>query len=91
MNGRVEIGEDIAALLATSVNHRGEVRGELVAAFALRTAAAATPTDEAAKLALGVVVGRFDVGVVDEAPEGVAVFEDIATRALKALGGLCGA
>lgn len=57
----------------------------------LRTTAAPTPAGQATQLALGVVVGRLDVGVVNEAPECIAVFEDVATRTLESLEAQIGA
>ena len=69
MNGGVEISEDMAALLAASVNHRLEVRGELIAAVASTAAGRTTPVDETSQLSLGVIVRWIDAGFVDEAPE----------------------
>jgi hypothetical protein len=70
-------------LLAAGVDDGLEVRGELAAALALRSMAAPTPAHAALEIAMlgpGAVGGRLDVGVVDETPECVAVFDDVATR-----------
>lgn len=87
MNGGVEIAEDIAALLAAGMDDGLQIRGELVAAGALCTTAGPAPANETAKLALGVVVRGLDARVGDEAPQRIAVLEDVAAGALKALDG----
>ena len=81
MNGSSEIGQHGTALLAACMDDGLEVGGEHIAALAATAVAALAPQDEAAQLALGVVVGRVDVAIVDEAPQRSAVLEDVLARA----------
>ena len=75
MNRCSQIGQHGAALLGAGVDGRLESGRKGVAARAAAAPGALAPEHEAAELALGVVVGWLDPGIVDEAPQRRAVLE----------------
>ena len=71
----------MALLLAAGVDDRLEICGKPIAAFAVTSQRCLAPEDEGTELLLSVVVGRLDAFLRDEAPEGLAVVEDVRARA----------
>lgn len=64
--------------------HPGGLSYEAAAAIALGAEALLAPQNEGAELSLGMIVGGFDVSVIDEGPKGEPVLEDVGTRAADA-------
>ena len=70
MKRRVEIREDVTALLAARVDHGLQVGREQVAAVAAAAAGRTPSADQPAQLELGVVVRRVDARLEHEAQWG---------------------
>lgn len=87
VNGRPQIHEHVPALLAAGVNDALEVGGEHVATVALAAEARLSPSDQTAHLTFGMIVRGFNRGIVDEAPQRLAVFDNVVTRSADATDG----
>lgn len=87
MNCRPQVREHVPTLLAAGLDHALEVGGEDVAALALAAEVHFPPGDKRSQLPFSVIVRRLHCWVVDEAPHGLAVIEDIAARTADALDG----
>ena len=84
MNRRPQVREHVPPLLAARLDDAFEVGGEGVAPVALAAEARLPPGDQATQLPLGVIVRWLDRGIVDKAPQSIAMFEDVATRSANA-------
>lgn len=66
--------------LAAGLDDRGEVGREAAPSLALAATADLAPAHQVPEIPLGVVVGRLDAAVGDEAPHGVAMAQDVLRR-----------
>ena len=72
--------EGVSLLLASRVRDGHQVLGEPIAPRALRAKRALAPENEGTNFALGTIVGRFDLGPLEESPKRCLVLQDIRTR-----------